>query len=103
MWYNKGIDTSKLIQELEGSNHIDGSFTWTPDWHLEKPDVVTKSPLLLWQKCPVCEGKGLVDLIGGSLSCSNTCRVCNGSGIVPTPTKEDYALWWLRLDSLAKD
>ena len=35
-----------------------------------------------YQKCPICEGKGLLlDWTGTSLL--NRCKTCNGNGIIP--------------------
>jgi hypothetical protein len=47
-----------------------------------------------WQRCPICEGKGFVDgafyisvpgCSGMSTSVTQTCRTCNGSGMIIRP------------------
>jgi hypothetical protein len=52
-----------------------------------------------YQKCPVCDGTGLVSkppYVAGdvstwatSTSCAFTCKVCNGSCVIPKPALED--------------
>lgn len=57
------------------------------------------SKKILWQKCPVCRGVGQVS--GGYFTRAGNCdqwaagnayepcRICGGSGIIPTPTIEE--------------
>lgn len=36
----------------------------------------------MWQKCPVCKGKGIIWNTGTSTSTGHTCPVCNGAKII---------------------
>jgi len=57
-----------------------------------------------WQKCPICDGTGLVsggyftspgyhDEYGNwtSNNAAERCKVCNGEGILATPKDVEYA------------
>ena len=54
----------------------------------------------MYQKCPVCEGRGIVppgfyNLDASSTTTANsaeTCRSCQGSGVIYNP---DYAYPWI--------
>ena len=42
-----------------------------------------------WQKCPVCNGSGMIQTYYGY----NSCHVCGGKGIIPEPTQKEIDDW----------